>query len=333
MVCLASVGAAVPQGQRQPESYALAQCAVVQLGTAPRLYLTRPAGEVEAVDLGSGSVLWHTTHAAFPLMARGGRLLALLPAVSGRPGFRLGVLDARSGAILLRFPSWGTGSGSVGEGLGSSSIMEGLSTNGRDYVVWRRWWQRVSGKPQPTEIHLDSSAAEVNLLRGTLIPVSRGFPARSLRLRSDPIRPEPFEVAGITAVAATEQRGERFRIVLRRKRGEETLPDVVLCEPDVHDAFVDALVAVSADRRHVLGACQDSSTTPRYSYDIVVHSTVTGERVGHLISKGWPLSSVVWNGRLVYYFPERVDVGDLSTGRMLLERPLRDLSYRGEYPP
>lgn len=196
-----------------------------------------------------------------------------------------------------RAQSWGKGSGTVGDELGSSSIMEAVSANGRDYVVWRLWWQRVSPIPHPTEVHQDSSAVEVDVVRGTLIPVSRSFPARSLRLVSDPLnQQEPFEVAGITGVAATEYRGQRFGIVLRRKRGEETLPDVVLCEPP----FNSAAMAVSADRRHALGACQDSSTTPRYSYDLVVHSTVTGERVGHLIkdgryprwcgTAGWPIT-------------------------------------------
>src|SRR5712692_11643032 len=95
------------QPPREPESFALSQCAVVQVGASPRLYLSGPSGEVEGVDLRTGGVLWHTASAAFPLMVRGDRLLALLPPVPRTPGWRLGVLDVGSGAVLLRFPLWG----------------------------------------------------------------------------------------------------------------------------------------------------------------------------------------------------------------------------------
>ena len=73
------------QPPREPESFALSQCAVVQVGASPRLYLSGPSGEVEGVDLRTGGVLWHTASAAFPLMVRGDRLLALLPPVPRTP--------------------------------------------------------------------------------------------------------------------------------------------------------------------------------------------------------------------------------------------------------
>lgn len=332
VLCLASAGSAAPQGRREAESFALAQCAVVQLGAAARLYLTRPSEDVAAVDLRTGALLWHTTQAAFPLMARGSRLLALLPPVPSQPGWRLGVLDARSGTVLLRFPAWGTG-GSVGEGMGSFTSLDARSAQGRDYVVWRSHWSRVSGvRTLAQPVHRDSGMAEVDLVRGTLTPVSEELPDRSLRFVSDPQggkQSEPFDVGGVTVVAATEQLGQRLRIVLRRRRGEDTLPDVVVCEP----AFNSAGVLVSADRRHVLGACQQSYATDRYRYEVVVHSTITGERVGHAVTQGWPVSAVVSHGRLVYFSPDRVGAADLATGRAVFEQPLRSLAYRGSYPP
>src|SRR5690349_25027124 len=67
-----------------PESYVLAQSALVQLGDAPRLYLARPDSALEAVDLRTGRVLWHTRLAVFPILVRADRLLALLPVPRGK---------------------------------------------------------------------------------------------------------------------------------------------------------------------------------------------------------------------------------------------------------
>ncbi|HEX9546405.1 MAG TPA: hypothetical protein VF942_03660, partial [Acidimicrobiales bacterium] len=195
---------------------------------------------------------------------------------------------------LLRFPLWGKGwEATVGEGMGSSTSMEALSADERDYVVWRLSWSRVSPINHPAEpVHRDSGAAEVDLFRGTLVPVSQGFPDRSLTTQpSDPqggYHTEPFEVAGITAVAATEYVRRQFRIVLRRKRGAARLPDVVLCRPPWNGFTPE--VEVSADRRHVLGNCQNPPRPRPDRYDVVVYSTVTGEKVARLAGEAWPVS-------------------------------------------
>ncbi|HYL22187.1 MAG TPA: hypothetical protein VEU74_10530 [Gemmatimonadales bacterium] len=329
---LSRSGPIVREAPREPESYALAQCAVVQLGASPRLYLTRPSGEVEAVDLRTGRVLWHTKEAAFPLMARQDRLLALLPVVPGEPGWRLGVLSARSGAVRTRLAPWGPG-GSVGDGMGSSMSLESLAANGRVYVVWRSRSWTVSGVVHPAEaVHTASGAAEVDVVRATLVPVSRELPEPSLPIHSDggvAYHTGAFHVDDVTAVAATRFLGQKFQLVVHRQRGGAILPDVILCEPPWNSAGV----SVSVDRRHVLGACEDSATARRGVSDVVVQSTVSGERVGHFISEAWPVSSLVWGHRLVYFVPDRVSVVDLVTGRRLFERPLRDLRYHGTYPP
>jgi len=59
-----------------PESTNLINCAIVQTGETPRVYFTRPSGEIEAVDVVTGKSLWHTKKATIPLLARDNQLLA-----------------------------------------------------------------------------------------------------------------------------------------------------------------------------------------------------------------------------------------------------------------
>ncbi len=75
------------------------------------------------------------------------------------------------------------------------------------------------------------------------------------------------------------------------------------------------------------------SRTAHYEYDLVVHSTVTGERVGHVVSDAFPGTWLMSKDKLVFFVPERVVVEDLSRGKKLFERPLRALRYLGPYPP
>jgi len=213
--------------------------------------------------------------------------------------------------------------------------MEAFSVQGRDYVVWRSRRTHVSGAYMPERhepVYRDSGMAEVDLFRGTLIPVSEEMPDRSLKIQVNPeggYHTEPFDVDGVTAVASTDHVSGKVQLVLRRTRDAAALPDVVLCEPPGGSVGVQ----VSADRRYVAGSCPDPATVPRYHYGVVVHSTVTGERVGRLVSAAWPAAFVVWNGLLLYFFPDSVHVGSFSAGKELFAWPVKDLRYHGPYPP
>lgn len=327
------------QGQPPAESYVLSQTALVQLGGAPRLYLARPDSGLEAVALETGRVLWHTKQAVFPIMVRADRLLALLPVPRGKSGWRLAVLSTSSGRILSRLPLWGQEGweGTVGGEMGSTTTMVGVSKDGRDLVVWQQQVTPVSGArlTMPRPGYTKTGAAQVDLARGTLVPVNESFPSPDLPVQMDRqagYTLGPFEVDGVT-VRATVQRADSqtMRIVLRRTRAGTALPDVQLC----HVPWNSAGVSVSVDRRNVVGACQERprSGTTRYSYELVVHSTVTGERVGHVMSEAFPGTWLLWKDKLVFYVPERVVVENLSRGKQLFERPLRTLRYLGPYPP
>ncbi len=331
---LVALAAAQSAAHDAAQSYALSQCAIVQLGTIPRLYLALPDSALAAVDVRSGALLWRTKKAAYPLMARNDRLLAVLPPPPAGQGWRLAVLDARSGRILARLPVWGAGSGTLEAGLGSSTTMEAVSRDGRDFVVWRSTVQAVSGvvHPIPPPTYTTTGAAEVDLLKASLVPTSEEVPGADNKYHANPeagYHFGPFDVDGVTLVAAREFRDGRFKIVLHRTRGDVGLPDVELCEPSRNSDYV----GVSADRRYILGGCQDPKTTRRYSYDVVVYTSVAGEKVGELLSDAWPGSSAVWRDRLLFFTPDRVEGWDLSTGRKLFQRSVRNLSYRGPYPP
>jgi hypothetical protein len=314
------------------ESFSLSQCAVVQLGAAPRLFIALPSNELAGIDVRTGRLLWRTAKAAFPLLARGNRILALLPPVAGKPGWLFGVLDARSGAVLARFPPWGQGSGTVGEGMGTSMGLEGVSQGGHDYVAWRSRSQPMSGVPGNYPIYVDSGAAQVDLTRATLIPTPKRIPSRYLAVHVDHpagYHTDLFAVDDITAVAARKYVNPGFQLLLRRWRGGNALPDVVV----LGSAQNSDAISVSADRRNVLGIVQDPAATPRFHYNIVVFSTITGRLVGRLVSELYPAGFVVWGHRLIYFFPDRVAIGDLATAQPLYQWALRDLNYRGPYPP
>ena len=271
-------------------------------------------------------------------MVRGERLLALMPVPRATFGWRLAVLSARSGSLLSRLPKWGQEGweGTVGGGMGSMTTMWGVAKDGRDFVVWQQRVTPVSGArltiPRPG--YTKTGAAQVDLARGTLVPVNEEFPNTDLPVQMDRrggYSVGPFEAEGLTVQAVVQRDAQTMRIVLRRARGASTLPDVELC----HVPWNSAGVSVSVDRRDVVGACQERSRagTVRYWYDLVVHATLTGERVGHVQSEAFPGSWLLWKDKLVFYVPERVVVMDLSRGKKLLERPLRTMQYMGPYPP
>lgn len=324
--------------ERATESYAISQNALVQLGDSPRLYLARPDSGLEAVDLRTGRVLWHTKQAVFPIMVRDDRLLALLPVPPGKYGWRLAVVSTGSGRILARLPVWGQEGweGTVGGGLGSMTTMWGASKDGRDFVVWHLTATPVSGarlnNPRPG--FTKTGAAQVDLARGTLVPVNEEFPNTDLPVQMDRqggYGVGPFEVAGERVVVAVQRDDpQTMRIILRRTRGATALPDIELC----HVPWNSAGASVSVDRLNVVGACQERRQTgASYRYDLVVHSAVSGERVGHVVSEAFPGSWLLWKDKLVFFVPERVVVEDLSRGKLLFQRPLRTLRYLGPYPP
>jgi hypothetical protein len=140
---------------------------------------------------------------------------------------------------------------------------------------------------------------------------------------------ERFMVDGITAQAFKKMVKNQAQLILRRWRGSEALPDVKLGEPPWNSCGV----VICGDRRHVLGVYQIPDKTNPFLYHIALYSTVTGEKKGEMDATSWPSVAQVCGNFLVCYFPWRVFVMDIKIGKEVWTKPVKDLTYRGPYPP
>jgi hypothetical protein len=315
-----------------PESQTLSVGVIVQLTTPPVLFVMNPTSGVDAVDLRSGRLLWHSTHAAAPLLARGNALLALAPPLPGKTGGRLFVLDTHTGDVVAQLPDLEIQDWSVvlEQGLRTSLEIYGCVRRGRDFLVWKGETRDVSPVLHPArrEGQVARGAVEVDLDRATLAPTTDVFPDRFLAMKSDGRGGslwEAFETGGIRVTLAKLIRHNSFIILLRRARGRELLPDVILAGPAT--AFSNP--EVSVDRRHVLVAYYKG----KGGYDVTTFDAATGKRLRHLVTDSWPAPFLIWDDLLVSYTPSVVKVADLASGKALFEHAVRDLAYRGPYPP
>ena len=324
-----------------PESYALHPCALAQSGPHPRVYLTAPSDEVQAVDVATGKSLWHTAKASFVFLARDNRLLAAFPPAKGKPGCGLGILDARTGKVVKRLPALeGEGAGCVGEGISGSFHLEGATKDEGDCLIWtKKWWPTPGGAYRgPDYLYPAGSSGSkqglvmVDLLKGEISPPVGFFPNTTLRTQSFPwggYSTEPFQVGDVTAQASMELLGNRYQLVLRRWRSSESLPQVSLGNPPWNSCGV----VVCGDHRNVLGVYQNQGKTDPFTYHIGVYDAATGGKMAEVDATSWPSAAQLYGNHLVCYFPNRVFVMNISTGKELWSRPVKDLTYRGPYPP
>ena len=275
------------------------------------------------------------------LLAREDRLLGVLPAVArGKTGCGAAIIEGRTGRILSGIPWPGDKPiGCVGESINNSFHLEGYTAGGSDYLRWtKKWGPKPGGAYRPKCTPAPGSTGEshgaflVDLPHGTLEEVAGEAPDPALGMIQGPgvdFRTERFPVDGLTVEAAKEVTGITVRLTLRRWRGSEALPEVRLGEPRSSSCgFV-----VSADRRHVLAVSQVPGNKRPILYHVEIRAAVTGEGIGEFDATRWPAVCQVCGSDLVAYSPWRVFAVRISTGREIWSRPVKDLSYRGPYPP
>jgi hypothetical protein len=333
--------AETPAAPLTPGSYRLEQCVIVQPGSRPVVYYTRPDGQVEAIEVSNGKVLWHTGKASFPLLARGRRLLALLPASAGKIGYDLAILDPRSGQVRKRLPAPGEPiPGCPGDGLSGTFRLEAVTQDGRDCLVWTKTWHPTPGGAYrgPDYVYPPGSSGSkqglyvVDLENEQILPPAGTYPSLSLRGQTNPwggYSIEPFEVDGITSQVAMEMVNNHPHLLLRRWKDAEALPEVSLGEPPWNSCGV----VVCADHRYVLGVWQVPEKHDPFLYHVGVFSSSTGEKKAEVDAASWPSTAQVFGNVLVAYFPSRVFGIDLSTGKEIWTKTVKDLTYRGPYPP
>lgn len=324
------------------ESYMLSQCAVVETGDRPRVYLTAPGGELEAVDALNGQIRWKTKQAGFALLARGDRLLATQPpGAPGTPGCGLVLLDARTGRVV-RPVDWPVGGppGCIVEGIRGSVHLEGFARDGRDYVRWTSaWWPMPGGAYRgprfqypPGSSGESHGVGEVDLVHAAVTTAASTLTDSLAMIRTGSGTSEAtatFLVDGVTIQATREVSGSTVYLTLRRWRGGEAQPDVALGNPP----WASCGFQFTADRRHALGVWQVPGASNPFLYHAEIFSVVTGSKLGAVNATSWPIKSQLCGSLLVAYFPNRVFAVDLASGRERWSRPLKDLAYRGTYPP
>lgn len=319
-----------PPPAADPESQTLSIGVIVQRTTPPVLYVMNDTTGIDAVDLRTGRLLWHSNHAAAPLLARGNELLALGPPLPGKTGGRLFVLETRTGDVRAQLPDLEVNGWRVvlEQDLRTSLQLYGCVRGHRDFLVWKAETRDVSPIVHPPRGgQVVRGAVEVDLAKGTLVPTIDVFPDRFLAMKSDGRGGsvwEAFETGGVRVTVAKPIRHNAYIILLRRARGRETLSDVILAKPPTEFWNPE----VSVDRHHVLVAYYKPER-----YDVTAFNAATGKRFGHLVVDSWPAPFLIWDHLLVWYTPSVIRVADFTSGRTLFAHAVRDLAYRGPYPP
>jgi hypothetical protein len=255
-------------------------------------------------------------------------------------GCRLAVLNARSGKILKMLDEPDSKPvGCVGEGINGSFHLRTVTRDGRDYLIAvKKWWPTPGGAYMPNRVYPPGSSGEtkeffrVDLDQAKLTPAPDEIPDPTLKIIQNPkggYYSEPFEVDGIKAQTSMEVVETKFQLLLRRWKGEEALPDTKLADPPWNSCGI----VVSADRLNVLGVFQIPGKSDPFLYDVNLFSTLTGEKLAHTAAKSWPAAAQVCGKQLVCYFPWRVFVLDIASGKELWTKNVKDFTYRGPYPP
>jgi hypothetical protein len=334
---------AAPKAQRPDavrESVRLGDGVIVRWGATPTLYVANPSAGVDAVALGTDSLLWHNGEAAIPLLARGDRMLALAHPSPAHNTGRLVFLATDSGNIVadlptLEVPGWGP-LNYVGEGNKAWFALEGIAKNGHDFLRWRHRERDLRGytppnPPRPVSgpEREDTGIVEVNLARATLSPTTEQLASEHLQTTRDAkggYQWGPFETGGVRVTLAKVVNQRAITLLMRRTRGGKALPDVVIARPPWNSCDLET----SVDRRYVLGVYQIPGKQDPFLYDVTVYVAATGTRVGHIVTDASPATFVVWHNQLLSYFPNRVTMVDLASGRKRWDRSVR---YLERYEP
>lgn len=331
---------------------------VVVEGDGTTVFLMRPGGGIEAVDVQSGASLWSTAAAAKPLAVDDGRLLAQNEATR-RGVLPLLILDAaRAGEhiAVVEIPLPDDIPALIDQHLGVSFSVRARTAGGEVVLAWAYLEQEVSGvAPPPGTPPVQrrvEGAARVDLANATVesldnepeLPVQPLPPGVQRLVDAGELRPPPWRADGLfvaTSVAVAED-GRRI-VTLKRWRADtwRALAEVTLFEGTPRAQ------RPSANRRHLVVAstpAEWSSGWQRYRWS--VFSLTDGAFVGDL---QWHTSATpfcMFDGVLLMIsqpFSRRIDgrmidqplslrAIDVGSGAQIWSRPLRDTTYRGPRP-
>ena len=314
------------------------------------LYLMSPEGGIEAVSPSTGATLWSTGEAAVPLALQDGLIVA-----QGQPADRTGSLE-----VVFLAP--GTGepvqrlslelpediAATVDEGLATAFSARAVSFEGQTVVRWDHTRRYAGGAAPPPDMELETKRAgayRLDRAAGRAEPVGLSLLKRPASMPATAREWASRQGVSTQPAAAGEifaaTRAEGDRLLLQRWTAAGTaLPEIELFSgPYLHEVR-------SADGRHL--AVVDRAALGEWEeHEWTVFSLETGERLGEIpnrLSHAW---FTVQGGTLIHVAaPTARRVGgemeleplllraiDVATAALRWERPLRDTSYRGPFPP
>jgi hypothetical protein len=311
------------------------------------LYAMVPGGQIDAIDLRNGNLLWSTTQAAKPLLLTTGGLL-LAQKENGNQ-LSLAELDTGKQGELVRtadIPLPAGVAASIDEGLGVSFIARACPDGGNAILAWNFSSQQISGAEPavPPQAVSQSAAAVIDLATGAVSPPASGQTCNPQK----PLIPDGIAPAGATPeplcrlgdILAGLQSGENGQLLLVRwdAKSNQRLDDVPLFGKEL------TLRALSVDCQYVLASRLAENGT---DWTWLVYSMSTGARVAEITVALDGAAFFIFGSNLIYESPPvhrfvagvlvdqplEVRAVALSTGALVWEHRIRDTTYQGSLPP
>ena len=325
---------------------------VIVDGARGVVYLPQTSGEIEAIDLSAGRVMWTFADAALPL-AVDGSLLVAQGEEKQKGRLPVAVLDLQNGGrkvvdAIIPLPDdvhaliaddFERSFRATAEREGDSFLISWTYTERVVQGVWR-----APEEPLPTRTI--TGAARVNIATGAVLAAVA--PPKKLRTDAAAERVRVLNSLAQTPwhagnVLASTQGGRGGPLTLKRWNAltNAPLPDRVLVK--------NAIVALpSAEEKYLLAServGEGGPDDPEYRWSIF--SLETAERVGEMRRDVSAAPFLVWNDNVVFESrPHGYRVGEvwvdeplkirairLSRGVPVWDRTVRHLEYRGPVPP
>ncbi len=296
-----AAGAAEP-----PETFELRPGVVVDHHES-RVYVMNPAGGIDCLRLGEGTVVWHSADADKPLALQGSHLVAQ-GENQALGSLDLAVLSKTTGNSLHSFSASlpDTVMGRIDEGLGHSFRAWGDATSDRVIIAWTSSRQLAQGMPTDLAVarpRLHEGAFAVNAQNGTAAEVE--IPPRLLA-KWRPLLAGNQRLSAVTPGRQFLSADERHVLVSERI--------------DASDGWKEYRWTIYTRAGDRLGSFE---TFVSYSPFFVAAST--------LIYETRPFARRI-EGELVKE-SLKIRAVDLSNGVEQWQFAIRDTSYYGPHPP
>lgn len=287
------------------------------------VYVARPAGGIEALDLSTGRAVWQSDAAAKPLALAGGALLAQdEPGPAGE--LRLATLDPATGSarqrlgVVLPEGVYAT----VADGLSGAFRVRAASPEegGPVLIAWTASAAPSSGFLPPDP----SRRAPAGSVAAAEAPAARGVRRGAARLDLSSGRAFPADDSEAVGIAMAIDRS-LARVALSGSAGDAGLPSI--------------------DGRHALVSERVAGAVHTYRWSI--SDRATGGVVAVLDAPVSLAPFVVFDGKVVYLAqpslrregnatirrPLRLSALDLATGAEVWQAAVRNSVYTGPIPP